>query len=405
MSRWLISPEIQVTFLVYVTLFLNFFFVSSFTPLLPRIVDSHGLSDSDLALILSSKSFAHMTASPIIAIIASRVSIELLFSCGVLGVAGVYTIVSFSETLGPLIVARILHGISVATIMVAGIPLLVRAVPPLKRGKYMSFAYSALGHSSLIGPVLSALMYDKLGQLWTFMIPGIATYLCFVLAMSRLWVFRADEGDAALTPKLTFRTMLRTWLDIILTSRSFISMVGIMSAGITFGTLEATLPRMLSDWDGGLPVIEANLIWSVGPLVFTLLSPLIGYVIDKLRPLRVFIFGIFLYAVLYPLFYLMAVSLPGLGTVIGIAFGIEAILETSVYPLVAEIVESSTKTPNALPLGYSLNEIFIQAGFATGDLAGVALMDWKGFKYMGIIIGSWDAFLFLICMIIYYRLS
>ena len=399
MLRSLKSVEIQVTGLVYMAIFLNFFIVGSIVPLLPRLMKDHGMTDSDLSVILSSKSFMHMAASPFLAVLSSEIRPETLFSFGVFAVAGAYFGIGLSNDLTGFVIARLVQGIGIASIMVAGMSLLIKCVPKEKRGRYTSFAYSALGHSTLLAPVLSGVMYDYLGQVWTFLIPGIITGVCGVLSIltfariRRMELVMRHSGTLSGT-QLDLKAIFPALKGIVKTPLAFAAYVGIFSSGASFGSCEGTLPTILAEWDGGIPVLKANLIWSVGPLTFTILAPIIGYLIDVIGPAWVFAIGQLMYPIFYPVFYLMAETLEGLGGVIAVAFAIQAFMELSVYPLVASIIDS-IGIPGALPIGYSLNEVFLQGGYATGNILGVVLITWKGLRYMGLIIGGWDGFLFL----------
>lgn len=388
----MLSVAKQASLLIYVALFLNFFLVGSITPLVPRLADDHDMSDSDRSLIMSAKSFAHMAASPVVAFLSVQFSVRILFCFGVFCIAGTFAGMAFSSTVTGFVSSRIIQGFGVACIMIAGMSILVRVVPREKRGKYTSFAYSALGHSTLISPLLSGVMYDRLGQIWTFLIPGVITLgaaIVSVFFLSRISESKEEEES------IRAKDMILAVRAILTYPLSTIAFLGIFTAGVSFGCFEVTIPALLVDQ---LDVIKSNLMWSIGPLVFTILAPLLGIIIDKFGPFPPFICGQSLYAVLYPVFYLMQDSLGALGVMIGIAFGIEAVLEVSVYPIMAAIVDA--RKPHALlTVAYSLNEVFIQAGFAAGDLLGVRMYDWGGLRGIGLIIGPWNALLAIISFI------
>jgi MFS family permease len=382
----MLSVAKQASLLIYVALFFNFFLVGSITPLVPRLADYHGMSDSDRSLVMSAKSFAHMAASPVVAFLCIKFSVKILFSFGVFCISGTFAGMAFSSSVAGFVCARVIQGIGVACIMVAGMSILVRVVPREKRGKYTAFTYSAIGHSTLISPLLSGVMYDRLGQIWTFLVPGVFTVgaaIISVVLLSRI-AFSTGEGES-----IGSKDILLAVKSILAYPLSTVAFMGIFTAGVSFGCFEVTVPAILTD---RLDVIQSNLMWSIGPLVFTILAPLIGMIIDKFGPFPPFVCGQILYAVLYPVFHLMQTSLAGVGTMIGIAFGIEAVLEVSIYPIMAAIVDS--RKPHALPtVAYSLNEIFIQAGFAVGALLGVLMYDWGGLRGIGFIIGPWNTLL------------
>ena len=389
-----VSKAVQVCLIVYSALFLNFFLVGSITPLVPQLAKDHGLSDYERSIILSAKSFAHMTASPIVAVLSYRISTQIIFSFGVFCICGAFAGIAFASTVVGFVAARSVQGIGVASIMVAGMSILVMAVPKEKRGKYTSFAYSALGHSTLISPLLSGLMYDRLGQMWTFLIPGIATF--FAAIISVIVLSRLDTTyDQPVS--ISIVKIKGSVLSILTYPLSYISFIGIMSAGVSFGCFESTVPAILLHQLNS--VIKTNLMWSIGPLMFTILAPILGYLIDKFGPIYVFISGLFFYAIFYPLFSTIAVNIAGLGAIVALAFACEAILEVSVYPIMAAVVDA--RQPAAtLTIAYALNEVFIQCGFAIGDILGDAIHAWRGLLAMGAIMGGWNGVLAIVFLLL-----
>jgi MFS family permease len=394
-----VSKGVQITIVVYAAIFLNYLLVGSITPLLPRIGEAHGLSPEQRSYMLSAKSIFHMASSPVLAVMSSRFNSDVLFLFGVLAVAAAYVGIAVSSSLAGFIVARSCQGIGVACIIVAGMSLLIRAIPPDKRGKYVSLSYSALGRAYLIGPLVSGLMYDYLGQFWTFMIPGLITIACaFISAVFFLKSKHQTSPDPQSTgeEKLEFKLILSALKATLAQPVCIMALVGVFFTGITFGCIEIVVPKIIADWNGGgLSVIDSNLIWSVGPLAFTLMAPVAGPLIDKLGAVKMFVIGQFLMALFYPFFTLMEGSLVGVGSIVAIAFAIEAIMELSSYALVAH-VNDATHLPKALPVGYSLNEMSMHAGFAVGDLIGSLLATWMGLLGVGVVTATGNGFLGLL---------
>jgi predicted MFS family arabinose efflux permease len=119
-----------ITGLVYLAVFLNFFLVGTIVPIIPRLADDRGLSSSQASVVLSSKSFAHMAASPVLVLLSSRISPELLFCFGQIGIVAAYAGCAFSTSFSGFVISRVSQGIGVASVMVAGMSLLVKVVPP-----------------------------------------------------------------------------------------------------------------------------------------------------------------------------------------------------------------------------------------------------------------------------------
>lgn len=387
-----------MTTLVYCSLFLNFFLVASFDFLSPRLAEAHGISYQQLSVITSIKSFVNMFCGPVFALVSAKLPASLLFSIGGFCVAGSMTGVAFSCNEAGFLISRALHGIGTSGLMVGGMSILMRCVRKKERGRYSSIAYSSAGHAPLIAPIVSGLMYDNLGQTWTFLIIAILTYVVtaasFVTLSRVMRIPTIEQSESQLTT--IEKRLIWPCVKSMLTSPiTYVALAGIISDGFSFGACETTLPATLNDWDGGtLPVLTSSLIYSVGPLMFTIVAPLAGYMVDKSAHYKVLLFGILLYAIFFPMFHIFVRSLAGLGACIGIAFALAATCEVAIYPFIAEIAEL-TGIAHADTVAYAMNELFIQGGYALGNVAGRVIFDWEGFLAMGIFIAGWDALAFL----------
>ena len=398
---------LEVAIIVYVALFFNFFLVASFDNLGPRLAASHGISLETLSVIQSVKSFVNMAMGPVFALSSSKLPATLLFSLGSFSLVGAYTGIAFATSEAGFFAGRILHGIGTSGLMIGGMSVLMRCVPKKKRGKYTSIAYSAAGHSPLIAPILSGVMYDNLGQVWSFLIPAIATFICaavsYILLMRAVSVPKQIESSESRIQSMRKSDMWPCVKKIFSNPFSFIVLVGIMSDGFSFGTCESTLPAIITDWDNGsLSVMMTSLIYSVGPLTFTICAPIAGWFVDKIGHYKVMIFGLSMFVIFFPLFQLFDDTLAGVGACLALAFGIASVVEVSVYPCIAAIVES-THIPHADVIGYALGDMFIQAGSAVGNLAGRRLYDWGGMLAMGVFVAGWNALVVLISLLILRR--
>ena len=401
--RLKMETVLKVTIIVYVALFFDFFLVASFDNLGPRLASSHGISLEKLSVIQSVKSFVNMAMGPVFALSSSKLPTTLLFTVGSFGIVAAYTGIAFAVSEAGFYTARVLHGIGTSGLMIGGMSVLMRCVPKKKRGKYTSIAFSSVGHSTLVAPILSGVMYDKLGQTWTFLIPAITALTCacvsYILLMRAVATPSYDSTDSGIQ-SIRKSDMWPCVVQIFTNPMTFLVLVGIFSDGFSFGSCESTLPAILTEWDGhSLDVVTASLIYSVGPLVFTICAPIAGWFVDRVGHYKVMIFGLCMFVIFFPLFQLFDDTLVGLGACFAIAFGIVAIVEVSVYPCIAAIVES-TNIANAEAIGFALGDMCIQAGFAIGNLAGRRLYDWGGMLAMGVFIAGWDGLVILISLLI-----
>ena len=392
-----------MTGIVYSSLFLNFFLVASFDNLGPRLSESHDITNQQLSLIIAIKSFVNMFCGPVLALLSSKIPAALLFTFGGLFVAGSMTGVAFSTNVAGFMIARSLHGIGTSGLMIGGMSVLMRSVRKKQRGKYTSIAYSAAGHAPLVAPVLSGLMYDYLGQTWAFLIIAIVTFavvaVSYVALARVMQIPRLEQSESQLTT--IEKSMIWPCIKLIFQSpMTYVAIAGILSDGFSFGCCESTLPATLVEWDhGSLSVLTTSLIYSVGPLAFTIVAPIAGFFVDKKGPQKVLLFGLFVFTVSFPLFQILAQSLVGLGACIGIAFAIMASCEVAIYPFVADIAER-TEIAHADTVAYAFNELFIQGGYAVGNLCGRVLLDWNGFLAMGCFIAGWDAIALIFSLLV-----
>ena len=399
--------SLQVSIIVYVALFFNFFMVASFDNLGPRLAASRGISLETLSLIQAVKSFVNMGMGPVFALSSSKLPTTLLFSLGSVALVGTYTTIAFATTEAGFFAGRVMAGIAASALTIGGMSVLMRCVPKKQRGKYTAIAYSAAGHSPLVAPVLSGLMYDRLGQTWTFLIPGIGTLvsaaISYVLLMRAVAVPTLTDPSESRIQSMRKSDMWPCVKLIFTNPMSFVVLVGVFSAGLSFGSCESTLPAILTDWDNGrLEVLVSSLIYSIGPLMYTICAPISGWFVDRVGHYTVMIFGLSLFVIFFPLFQLFDDTLVGLSFCIGLSFGIVSIVEVAVFPSIAAIVES-TNIPHADAIGYALGDMFSQGGYAVGNLAGRRLYDWGGMLAMGVFISGWDALVLIASILIMYK--
>ena len=383
-----------MTTIIYSSLFLNFFLVASFDNLGPRLSESHGISNQELSVIISVKSFVNMVCGPVLALLSSKIPAALLFTLGGLCLTAAMTGVAFSVSVAGFMISRALHGVGTSGLMIGGMSVLMRCVRKKQRGKYTSIAYSAAGHAPLLAPILSGLMYDHLGQTWTFLIMAIFTFAVVsvsYVALSRVMrIPQLEQSESQLTT--IEKSMIWPCIKLIFQSpMTYVAVAGILSDGFSFGCCESTLPATLVEWDNkSLSVLTTSLIYSVGPLAFTIVAPIAGYLVDKKGHHNVLLGGLILFTIFAPLFQLFTHTLVGVGACIALAFAITAVCEVAIYPFIADIAER-TAIPHADTVAYAINELFIQAGYAVGNVCGRVLLDWNGFLAMGCFIAGWDA--------------
>lgn len=385
---------VTVTAIIYASLFLNFFLVASFDNLSVRLAASHDISLQELSIILSVKSFVNMLFGPMFALMSSKLPAALLFTIGSFCVAAAMTGIAFSVSPAGFLISRALHGVGTSGLMVGGMSVLMRSVPKNQRGRYSSIAYSSAGHAPLVAPILSGLMYDSMGQTWSFLIPAIITFtvssVSYILLARIMSVPRIQSSDSQLQT-IEKRLIWPCVKSMFSSPLTYVALIGVFSDGFSFGSCESVLPALLIEWDGGaLSVLTTSLIYSVGPLAFTIMAPISGYLVDKKGHQKVLLLGLLLYVGLMPLFHIFDDSLVGIGGCLAIAFGVAAICEVAIYPFIAEVAEA-TKIPHADTIAYALNELFIQGGYAIGNVTGRLLIDWGGTLAMGVFIASWDA--------------
>ena len=397
------TRALVVTLVVYSALFLNFFLVATFDNLGPRLSESHSISYQNLSLIISIKSFVNMICGPAFALLSSKLPASLLFSIGGFSLCGSMTGLAFSNTLTGFLISRALHGVGTSGLMVGGMSILMRCVRKKERGRYTSIAYSAAGHAPLLAPVLSGLMYDFLGQTWMFLIISILTfsvtgaaYLILNREVKSPVLSESESQIATIEASEMWPCVRRIFKNPMTT----VALTGILSHGFSFGCCESVLPVYLTDWDSNsLSVLTTSLIYSVGPLTFTVVAPIAGYMVDRVGHYKVLLTGITLYAVLFPLFQLFVDSLVGLGACIALSFGICAVCEVSVFPFIADIAEK-TDIAHADTIAFATNEMAIQCGFAVGNVVGRQLVDWKGMVVFGWFIAGWDLLALTLCLVV-----
>jgi EmrB/QacA subfamily drug resistance transporter len=89
----------------------------------------------------------------------------------------------FSQTLGMLIVARVVQGIGAALMTPQTMAVITRIFPPERRGAAMGLWGATAGVATLVGPILGGLLVDGFGWEWIFFVNVPVGIAAFVLAV------------------------------------------------------------------------------------------------------------------------------------------------------------------------------------------------------------------------------
>lgn len=295
-------------------------------PILPFILkDRVGIPKSEIqsytSILLACFAGASVLFSMPAGIIADRLPTrQIPFLCGLTALLGATILFFIGENVAVLIIARILQGVSGATVWTIGLALIMDTVGPAKLGVTVGSVYSFISVGELAAPVLGGVVYKKAGR------PGIFAMACSMLAVDfvmRLLVIEkktaakyyddvdscdqqaGDEDEEANNDDDEGSPLLRdgkqdperwkinedqpNWirrlpiLYILGDSRVLTAEAVAFTQAILLATFDATIPTEAQDLFG-FDSLKAGLLFMPIVLPCLLLGPIFGKIVDRTGP-------------------------------------------------------------------------------------------------------------------------
>ncbi|KAK5081732.1 hypothetical protein LTR05_007866 [Lithohypha guttulata] len=321
---------------VAIGLFTDLFLYGLIVPVLPFLLQERvNIPENKVQSYVSGLLAAYAGASVVFSIpagwIADRTNARRTpFLAGLLALLGATIMLAFGQTIGVLVAARILQGISAAVVWTIGLAVVLDTVGPENLGKVIGSIFSFISVGELAAPVLGGVLYSKTGYAGVF---GVGAGLLGVDFLMRLLIIEkkvaarygaddastnprqhdsrsgenedeenVDEGTSLLGKKEegNFKIpqpqnkIVRTLPVLYCLSNPRIAVALLLSfvQAATLAMFDATIPTEASSLLG-FSSLEAGLLFIALDIPYLILGPLAGWAVDKYgtKPAAVVGFG------------------------------------------------------------------------------------------------------------------
>ncbi|XP_022412598.1 MFS-type transporter SLC18B1 isoform X3 [Delphinapterus leucas] len=247
-------------------------------PFFPKEAEKKGASNTVIGMIFGCYAFFNLLASLVFGKYLVHIGAKFMFVAGMFVSGGVTVLFGVLDQVpeGPVFIAmcflvRIIDAISFAAAITASSSILAKAFPN-NVATVMGSLETFSGLGLVLGPPLGGFLYQSFGYEVPFILLGCIVLLMVPLNMCILPNYESDPG------KHSF------WKLIILPKVAFISLV-ITSLSSGFGFLDPTLSLFVLE-KFNLPAGYVGLVFLGLALSYTISSPLVGLLSDKMPHLR-----------------------------------------------------------------------------------------------------------------------
>ncbi|EPE28815.1 MFS general substrate transporter [Glarea lozoyensis ATCC 20868] len=429
---------------VALALFTDLWLYGIVVPILPFILSDrlnvpHDQIQSYTSILLGTYAGATVLLSPIAGVIADRLPArQIPFTGGLLALVASTTLLCFGQTIGVLILARILQGASAAVVWTVGMALVKDTVGGENLGTAIGSMFSVVSVGELLAPVLGGIVYGKAGNNAVFGMGfgllGLDILMRFAMVEkkvakrygreyaedsgtdeesasndeqsdenTRLLAKPSDEEEEnlrnyVLPPKLP-RWAPNGFIYILLTSPRLLTaqLVSIAQATV-IALFDATIPLLVQDLFNFTP-LSAGLIFIPLVLPCLIFGPLAGKGVDRYG---VKIFGTlgFLYLAI-PIFLLRTVRAGGTPEVVKLAAllavcapGISSVSTPSIVEASEVFGKYHAANPELFgPEGpyakmFAVNSMMFSAGLAIGPAMAGLLKERMGYGGLNAVVAG-----------------
>lgn len=346
--------------LVILILFIDMLLYSLLIPIVPYFKETLQPSSTMIGILFSSYAVAMLAATPIFGPISDRIGRKIMLLVGLVGLILSTVLFAFSDSMGLLITARFVQGISAAATWPTALALLADLFPSSKRGAVMGIALTAISTGTLLGAPIGGWLFEASGHRTPFLAAAAVTVVSFAL----VYVFLREESSRTASEKLQVIGLLRH------PQVAFIAGI-VLLAEISLCLLEPTLPVFLTDTLQVSPA-AIGLLFAVMTLGYGLIAPVAGSLSSRFNPYTLMFAGICSLAVFMPFLvwagtlWQAALAMAFVGASVG--FTLSPTLAT-----LGEIIDRGGS--GAYGTAYSLFNMFHGVGMVAGPLAGGILTD------------------------------
>lgn len=164
---------------------LFFTFIQVVVPLIPRYAVEIGAQPILIGMAVSGISISAIISRPIGGLLSDKWSRRNLMLIGIIFASIAYTILSISNNINTIIIARILEGIGIAFFVPSSIASAIDYAPEGRIGEALGWRSLMIGIGFSLGPALGGVLSEIFGYVRTFAITSILLISIFPLIFSR----------------------------------------------------------------------------------------------------------------------------------------------------------------------------------------------------------------------------
>ncbi|KAE8353685.1 major facilitator superfamily domain-containing protein [Aspergillus coremiiformis] len=396
-----------VTLVVCVAIFTDIFLYGLIVPVLPFALKVRiGLADHDIQL----------WASAFLAVYGASILLGSLlfgwigdhtttrkdpFLLGLIVVGGATLLTALTTSLPLLLLARVLQGVSTASVFTIGYSLLLDTVGTKRIGTALGFTSMSLSLGLFAGPIIGGFIYDIAGYTAVFA-PAFALILLEILLCTLLnpppGPKTPSPEHSPLLPPPAGHASPPALVFLLRSPRFLIAMAGMSILNICMTALEAVLPIYLQDlFHSTSSHIAIVFLSSSLPLV--VLSPLAGSCVDRSGPFWPAVAGFALTAPSMMLLGLVRENTPRDSVLLRLFLFLFGCGVSMAMPaMMTEISMATEAVEKRYPRVFGVRGAYAQAyglsnaAFAVGTLAGPLyagyIREWAGWVAMAVSLGG-----------------
>jgi MFS transporter, DHA1 family, solute carrier family 18 (vesicular amine transporter), member 1/2 len=255
-------------------LFLDYFLYGTVIPLTPALPGVK--SEAEIGILYGAYAVSVLVAAPLFGHFGDRVGSRTVMIYGA-GLAIAATVLfGLAPNFYVLLLARLCKGAASAATWTAGLGLIAEHYAG-RRVEMMGYAFTGSTAGSILGPVVSGMLYRVGG----YRMPFAVTALLFVIELCLL-IFILPAGAEKRQAGVRIWTLVRN--KPVLTVA-----IAVLLAAFGWGTLEALLPAHLTRY--GASVETIGILFTVSAVVYGLFAPVVGRASERFPARKVMAAG------------------------------------------------------------------------------------------------------------------
>ncbi|NPV60777.1 MAG: MFS transporter [Actinobacteria bacterium] len=350
----------RLLILVSLVIFVDSLGYGVVVPVMPVYARDLGVGELGLGLLFASYALGNIVAAVPCGLVSDRLGRRPFLAFGMLAMAGAFVLYAYSSTYVALFLSRFLDGVTAAANWSVGLAVIADVYPAGERGHGMGTVMAAMGAGAIAGPALGGALYDSLGYRAPFLVVAAVCALGGILALASRELKRLEaSGGKAGFMTATRRVAAYPGMTLVLAV--------VMMGTVSLGVLEPLFPVHLQG-KLGLSSTVIGMLFALTVMVYTLASPLVGWLADRWGKRAFLTSGLLATAVAAP-----ALTLSGnvwVAAALFAACGLTiALFETPTLPLIADLM-AGEGGEDVYGVAFGLFNMAWAVGYLLGPVAG-----------------------------------